>query len=216
MYIPTTSDFIHQTIQSMLMSGELKPGEKINIDELSRTFNISKTPIREVLKKLEQEGLLNYYPRVGWEVKKLSKEKYFDAVELQELLEGYICLNISEYISNIDFEKLEKVNSEIAKVISNKEYENILELNEKFHLLIYDAYPNMQLLDNLQSVWNGIRMHRNIMVSTPDFVNNIIEEHSSIISALKNRDINVLVVSIKQHFKSGRDAIYKYYQSLEQ
>lgn len=215
MYIPTTSDFIHQTIKSMLMSGELKPGEKVNIDELARTFNISKTPIREVLKKFEQEGLMSYYPRVGWQVKKLSKEQYFYAVEVQELLEEYICKNITKYILNIDLDELEKANIEISKAINNKDYNNILELNEKFHLIIYDEYPNMQLLDNLQSVWNSIRMQRNTMVRTPDFVQNITKEHNSIINALKKSDINALVVANKQHFESWKQIINKYYQNSE-
>jgi hypothetical protein len=53
------------------------------------------------------------------------------------------------------------------------------------------------------------------MVSTPDFVDSMVKEHSSIIGALKNIDFNSLVVSVKQYFKSGRDTIYKYYQNLE-
>lgn len=197
------------------MSGELKPGEKVNIDELARTFNISKTPIREVLKKFEQEGLMSYYPRVGWQVKKLSKEQYFYAVEVQELLEEYICKNITKYILNIDLDELEQANIEISKAINNKDYNNILELNEKFHLIIYDEYPNMQLLDNLQSIWNSIRMQRNTMVRTPEFVHNIIKEHNSIINALKRGDVSALVEANRQHFESWKQIINKYYQNSE-
>lgn len=213
--IPTASDVVYQSIKSMLMSGELKPDEKINVDELSRILNISKTPVREVLKKFEQKGLLNYYPRVGWKVVKLSKEEYFDIVEIQELLETYICSNIAEYIPKIDFDELTEANNEIARAIANKQYESILELNEKFHLIIYDVYPNIKLLDHLQSVWNSIKIQRNTMVKTDGFVQNIVKEHEEIINSLKDKDINRLLKANRKHFTSGRIVINNYYDELE-
>lgn len=215
MYIPTTSDFLHQRIHSMLISGEFKPGEKLNIDELSRTFNISKTPIREVLKSFEKEGLLNYYPRIGWEVKKMNKEQYFNVIELQELLEIYLCQNIADYIKDINFDQLEAINNEIDEVIRNKEFHRILELNEKFHLIIYDAYPNMEILDTLQNVWNSIRIQRNIMVNAPDFIKGIIDEHKELIEALKNNNIEALVMACRKHFNSGKVSLKKYFDGIE-
>lgn len=215
MIIPTTSDLIYQEIQSMLMSGELKPDDKINVDELSRIFNISKTPIREVLKKFEQEGLIIYQPRIGWRVKKFSREQYFNAVEIQELIEEYICSNIEGYISNINFDELYKANNEIAEAINNKEYEKILDLNEKFHLIIYDAYPNTQLLDNLKSIWDSIKIQRNAMVKTPAFFQNITLEHNGIINALKNKKFDALLEACKQHFNSGKEVINEYFEEIE-
>lgn len=215
MYIPTTSDFLHQRIQSMLISGEFKPGEKLNVDELSRTFNISKTPIREVLKSFEQEGLLNYYPRVGWEVKKMNKEQYFNVVELQELLEIYLCQNIADYIKDINFDQLEAINNEIDEVIKNKEFHKLLELNEKFHLVIYDVYPNMKILDTLQNIWNSVRIQRNIMVTAPDFIKAIMDEHNEIIVSLKSNNSEALVKACRKHFNSGKVSLNKYFDEIE-
>jgi DNA-binding GntR family transcriptional regulator len=199
----------------MLISGEFKPGEKLNIDELSRTFNISKTPIREVLKSFEQEGLLNYYPRVGWEVKKMNKEQYFNVVELQELLEIYLCQNIADYIKDINFDQLEAINNEIDEVIKNKEFHKLLELNEKFHLVIYDVYPNMKILDTLQNIWNSVRIQRNIMVTAPDFIKAIMDEHNEIIASLKSNNSEALVKACRKHFNSGKVSLNKYFDEIE-
>lgn len=208
MYIPTIADVAYEKIQSLMLCRGLNPGDKVNIDELSKQLDISKTPIRESLKKLEQEGLMVYVPRVGWRVSKLSNKEYMYLIEAQEMIEIYLSIGVADHIDSIDFDELERINNNIRVIIEAKQYDNILNENEKFHMAIYEAYPNPHLHEMLRNIWNNIKLQRNIMVTTPVFIEKVVEEHKAIIASLETADKKMIEKAVRQHFITGNEAFY--------
>jgi len=205
--IPTISEIVVENLRKEIVKGKLRPDAKLNIDSLARKFNISKTPIRESLKKLESEGLLVFVPRSGWKVSRLSKKEFLDLCEIQEILEVNLSIKIIKYIDLINFTELEKINCEIDNYIKDGKYDLIFDANQTFHTKIYEVYPNSQILKFLNQIWNKINRQRHLMLTSRKFLTTIVKEHEEIIQALQEKNVNKLETCMHQHFRTGIMAI---------
>ncbi|MDO5563374.1 MAG: GntR family transcriptional regulator, partial [Synergistaceae bacterium] len=104
--VPTLSELAYQSIKDQILACKIRPGEKINIDKYAVTLGISATPIREALSKLQQEGLVQYVPRTGWKISKISQHEFQDLREVKALMEITISLRALPYIKSKDIPKL--------------------------------------------------------------------------------------------------------------
>jgi len=211
--IPNISKIIVDNLRKEIIKGKLRPGAKINVDNLVSQFKISKTPIRESLKILEAEGLLEFIPRSGWKVSKLSKKEFLDLCEIQEILEVYLSVQVVNYVDLINFDELEQINSRIKHYIEMEEIYHVFYYNQSFHTNIYKVYPNSQILKYLYQIWNKINRQRNLMVTSGKFLNKIVSEHEDIIQSLKEKNVEKIEKNMHQHFNTGRMALYEDFNS---
>lgn len=208
MKVPTIADLALEEIREMILSGQFKPGEKVNIDKLSRALSISKTPIREALKELGREGLLSYQAREGWSVASHSPEEFSQLEELQQVLRSYIGSNIYKFVDNLDFEELENINDNIIHFVNTKQYDRAFLENDKFHMKIYGAYPNKIILEQLRQVNNAIGLQRRFILKEciekdPKFyLDNLKKQHKEILDSLKSKNAERIKASFDHHFKT--------------
>ena len=85
--VPTLGELAYESIKAQILSCRILPGEKINIDQYSAELGVSTTPVREALSKLQKEGLVQYVPRMGWKISKISKQEFRKLQEVKSLLE---------------------------------------------------------------------------------------------------------------------------------
>jgi len=188
--------------------GRFSPGEKINIDQLSRELSISKTPIREALKELGREGLLSYQAREGWSVASHSPEEFSQLEELQQILRSHISTHIYKFVDNLDFNELENINENIIHFVNTKQYDRAFMENDKFHMKIYGAYPNKIILEELRQVNNAIGLQRRFILKKciekdPKFyLDNLKKQHAEILDSLKSRNAERIKASFENHFST--------------
>jgi DNA-binding GntR family transcriptional regulator len=205
----TMSDRAAEKIRTMILNGDLKPGGKINIDKLSRESDFSKTPIREALNKLIAEGLVAYTPRVGYTVYLLSLKEYFQLYELQEMLEVHLTLRMLQFVDSIDFDKLEEANLKIQESMATGNTALVQVYNDRFHMGIYQNYPNPKLIEELQQIWAKVKIQRHMMYRSTVFLGTVLQEHRDIANGLKNGDPAKLELAVRKHFRSGGEALLK-------
>lgn len=216
----TITEEVEKNIRILIVDEKLLPGEKINVDFLSREFGTSKVPIREALKSLEKEELVVYKPMTGWRVAEISLQNFKETLEIQSLLEVYIA---SKIISQIDYSdifhkniliKMEKINVDFYEKAKSKEYNRALELNVLFHTNYYSLYNNKSLGYYLNILWNRDLQCRRITTIAENFIEQFYCEHKAIIKAIKDKNTKYLIKNVSNHFEtviSSADLLYKNY-----
>lgn len=198
---------VEEQIKKMLFSGELHPNDHINIDTLAKACKCSKTPIREALKKIAAENLLVYEPKIGYRINSFTIQEYLKRFELQELIEVYLIREICKINKYVDFDKLYKINDNIKKLILLNNVLLASEENEVFHATLYENYRNDYIVTKIKQLWTEVRIQRNIMYTSAQFRDSIASEHEAILKALSDGDSNAAEEAMRQHYKSGKDAV---------
>lgn len=209
--ILTLSGIAYNNIKEHILSGEIRPGERVNLDKLASTLGMSATPVREALTKLQQEGLIYYVAHSGWRVTKLSRGNFLKYRELQFLLEKTLASRALSYVDENIINDMKASNERMRKAINNL-HNDVVELgkiiqeenDEYFHMVFYRAYHNEPMIRVLQNVWDTIKYQRIVMLSSPMFFKICCSDHDGIIEALENKDLFALEEAMNVHFINGK------------
>jgi len=203
--IPTMTEVVMHEIEERIMEGKYTPGQKLNVDELSRNYNVSKTPVREALGRLARRGLVESRPRIGWRVTIFSQAEFFQFQEIKHILRNYLASKLADYVSEINFKKIEAMNSNMHHFTETGQLGRLLEENDKFHMEIFSVYPNKALLEYLDEVDRTIRFQRIYMLEqkrldekTP-LITHAAQEHEVIIEALKTGNREKIIEAFEKH-----------------
>lgn len=192
-------DVVFNTLRNAILKGELAPGERLMEMHLAEQLGVSRTPIREAIRKLELEGLVVMTPRKGAVVASITEEDLRDVLEVRKVLEQLAvelaCVNITEE----EMAKLKGAMEEFRKAIHVNDAVDIASKDEKFHDIIYHATRNNRLIQILNNLREQMYRYRFEYVKDEKVRNDLIEEHIKIISALENKDIEDGKAAIKQH-----------------
>jgi DNA-binding GntR family transcriptional regulator len=217
MEIQSVGEIICSEIRRRILEGFYPSGARLNADDLARTLETSKTPVREALGRLENEGLVVFKPRVGWSVSALTVEEFVDFLEIQCALRFFISDNLSPYIDKLDFGRLEALNKEMRQRLDGQNYFRIIQQNDLFHMEIFSVHPNKAMLRRLNELDGLIRLQRvrffeQERAYSPSIAENAYTQHQSILEKLKSRDADAISQVSRDHFAS----IVAAYQHLSQ
>jgi DNA-binding GntR family transcriptional regulator len=213
--IQSVGELICNEMRRRILEGLYSSGERLNVDELARTLDTSKTPVREALGRLESEGLVAFKPRVGWSVNALTVEEFTDFLEIQCALRFFISDNLLPYLDRLDFGRLEFINEELQKSLEGRDYFRIVEQNDLFHMTIFSIHGNKIMVQRLRELDGLIRLQRVRFFEQeraffPTIAENAFIQHQNILEKLKSRDAEAISRVSREHFTS----IVKAYQHL--
>jgi DNA-binding GntR family transcriptional regulator len=195
---PNLYEQVYLSIKEYIIQGEFQPGEKLKETKLSEMLNASRTPIRDALRKLEQEGLVTCYPSQGAEVTTLSKETIANLYACRSVLEG---LATKMAILNMTADKFNILEESIvlARLYHDKgDPKKVVDKNTLFHDTILQASQNPPLIQMMDNIRTQILRYRTI-TSTIGFRPTFLEEHWEIHTAMMNRDEDAAESLMKQH-----------------
>jgi DNA-binding GntR family transcriptional regulator len=185
--LPTQSRLAYQKIRQTIISGDLKPGDIINIDELCQRFNTSKTPTREALVVLTHEQFLESLPRIGYMVTKPSIRDVKEMFYVRTILEVDAIGLAVDYITDEDIKALERNNLSEKQIVSNYVSHIIqpeaFQLNQEFHMTIARASGNAILSSLIQQQLEMVER----ALSLDPFITDS-SQHEEILSSLMQRD----------------------------
>ena len=130
------TEVVYDYLKRGIISGKFMAGEKLIVKDISRELNVSFTPVREAINRLEAQGLISITPHVGANVEKIDGNKIEEIYIIRSELESLATRLASKHIKKYDFNKLEKILKEQERSIQSKNYERIGEINKQFHLAI--------------------------------------------------------------------------------
>lgn len=179
---------VFHTIRENILSGKYKCDEELKEKTLGDELGVSRTPVREALRQLELEGLVRIIPNRGAFVEGITKEDVKDIYEIRARLEGLCTKWAADRITKEQIAELEE-NIFLVEFHAKKEnYAQILELDNKFHEVLYEASGSKMLKHELSAFHHYVERVRKITLSMPDRVVKSNDEHKKIVEALKQHN----------------------------
>lgn len=197
-YLPLR-DVVFNTLRRAILRGELTPGQRLMEIQLADQMGVSRTPVREAIRKLELEGLVVMIPRKGAEVAHISGKNLRDVLEVRRALEELAGELACERMSEEEFELLEQANHRFASVIGSDDITIIAQADEEFHALIYQATDNDRLVQMVNHLREQMYRYRIEHIKDKSQRKILVKEHQEIINALTGRDVIMTRKSIRNH-----------------
>ncbi|MDE6312884.1 MAG: GntR family transcriptional regulator [Lachnospiraceae bacterium] len=212
-YLPLR-DVVFHTLRQAILKGELKPGERLMEIQLAQRLGVSRTPIREAIRKLELEGLVLMIPRKGAEVAKLTEKSMQDVLEVRRALEELAIQLACGRITKEEVQELENKKREFKEIIGGQEVVAMAEADEAFHTVIYKATKNEKLIYILNNLREQMYRYRVEYLKDKSIHPTILQEHEEIVNAVRRRDGKGAVQAISTHIDNQQEAIRKYIQGI--
>ncbi len=198
------TDEIADIIRDRILKGEYKIGEKIKETQIASELKVSRTPIREAFKQLENEGLIDYIPNRGCFAKGFTKQDIEDIYAVRKALE-ILCVEWA--VSRITEEQIQNLQDQCDLMefyTVRQDEKKVLEINTGFHDIIYNATGSRFMAQVLRSYKEYIDQTRKALYYEPDYLDEILEEHRSILTAIKNRDAEEGKSAMSRHLDGSK------------
>ena len=207
-YLPLR-DVVFETLRQKILKGELKPGERLIEVALAQRLGVSRTPVREAIHKLEQEGLVVMAPRKGAQVATISAQSVRDVLEVRKAME---CLAVCLAISRITPQEriaLRQAEEAFAAASRGNDLRLIAQKDEEFHKVIYMATKNPKLDMLLNNLREQMYRYRLEYVKDARAHSILISEHNDIIDKLSKKDEENTKIVIRQHITNQEKGIIR-------
>ena len=210
-YLPLR-DVVFKTLRQAILKGELEPGERLMEIQLAERLGVSRTPIREAIRKLELEGLVLMIPRKGAEVAKISESNLRDVLEVRRSLEELAIDLACQRITAEELESLNKAEVDFKAAIGNGDAMQIAQTDEQFHEIIYNSTKNQKLVQILNNLREQMYRYRMEYLKDRQSHSLLVKEHEEIVQGLTERDADRALRVTNSHIERQRDYIIQQLQ----
>jgi DNA-binding GntR family transcriptional regulator len=186
-------------LRSLIVSGTLRPGQRVNQDALAEQMGLSVAPVREALRALEQEGQVTYLPRRGYFVTELKIEDLEEIYALRALLEERAARSVLPRLGKAEIERLARAAKECEAAADLGDVARELDANRSFHFLLLagDAHPHLMRLIRL--LWDSTEAYRALYYNSPAERRHANAAHARILRAARAGDADRLVAEMDAH-----------------
>ena len=197
-YLPLR-DVVFNTLRQAILKGELEPGERLMEIQLAERLGVSRTPIREAIRKLELEGLVLMIPRKGAEVAKISARSLRDVLEVRRALEELAIELACQRMSEEEVGNLQKAQEDFKKAIAEGDAMKIAETDEHFHDVIYEGTQNAKLIQMLNNLREQMYRYRLEYIKDEDKRKILVLEHEKILKTVRERKVAEAKEAVREH-----------------
>lgn len=196
---------IADRLRSDIVKGVYEDGERLVEPKLAEMLGISRTPIREALRQLENEGFVEIVPRKGAVVKELTLKDIDDLYAIKANLEGLAARQATEHITDKDIVKLDQINKKFYKISLSKRdiVEEYLKFNFDFHNMFIILSKNEKLIEILEGLDKNFQRLKTILVSKSERAAEAKKEHDKIIKAFATKDPDLAEKTVRWHIENS-------------
>lgn len=202
-------DVIFESLRKAIVSGDIKPGERLMEVSLADQMGVSRTPVREAIRRLEAEGLVTMIPRKGTHVSELSVKDIMDVLEVRAVLDKLATDLASKRIQSAQLKALESVHKQYIASVEKDNVEGAIKKDVEFHDIIYAASGNPRLVTVAASLREHIYRFRVMYMSGNLIAENVLNEHNEILQALREAQNNVASNLAEKHIRNQMETIIK-------
>lgn len=198
------SDQVFEHLESDILSGKYQRGEIITEMQLCSELGVSRTPVREALRRLFQEHLIEDTPK-GTMVLGITPKDYRDMSEIRLRIEE---LAVRGFVQNADSDSLKALKEAVdfqEFYLSREDVDQLKALDGRFHEVIYSGCGSMILKDTLLPLHKKIQQYRRNALRTPDRAAHSVREHREILEAIRDRNADLAAERMEQHILNAMD-----------
>lgn len=200
-YMPLR-DVVFKALREAIITGELKPGERLMEIKLAKELGVSRTPVREAIRKLELEGLVIMTARKGAEVAPINEKDLMEVLEIRKNLEGLACELAADNATRANIKQFKELNALIEEAVNKEDIEEITKRDVDFHEAIYAITNNRRLIQMLHQLKEHIFRYRLEYIKDMKNKGAIVEEHNRIITAIEKNDTKNAKKEIEKHIET--------------
>jgi len=202
-------EVIFNTIREAIILGELKPGERLMEVQLAEKMGVSRTPVREAIRKLELEGLVEMLPRKGAHVADLSVKDIMDVLEIRATLDGLASSLSASRITEEEIKELRHLLQQFENYIEKGSTQGVIKKDVEFHDIIYRSSRNEKLIQISNNLREQVQRFRVIYIKDYGSSRELVKEHADILNAIANRDCEAAMKFAQRHIKNQEETIIR-------
>lgn len=200
-------EVVFHTLQHAILRGEMKPGERLLEIPLAAKLGVSRTPVREAIRKLEQEGLVRMIPRKGAEVAGITEKDMRDVLEIRRALEELAVKLACEHITEEDKQTLCAAQDKFAQALKSGDVMKIAGMDVEFHDVIYHAAGNRKLIRLLNNIREQMYRYRMEYLKEEATYPGLLKEHYELVEAVCSRQKERAAGIISRHIEKQVDFV---------
>lgn len=208
------AEIAYDFIKERILEGVYYPSQKLIENDLSLEIGVSRNTVKKALLKLEQENLIVMENNKGATIKAFTLDEINNYLKIREALEGLITADAAANITDADVVELEKIVEQMRNDLAQQNFDAYSQGNLKFHEIIYKASNNQQAVDLVKIIKQQLKRLQFKTILVPGRNENSFKEHSDILSALRNREVELSEYLMKKHVRNVRETILQNYKVL--
>lgn len=197
-------EIVFETLREAIITGVLKPGERLMEVQLAEEMGVSRTPVREAIRKLELENFVVMVPRKGAYVADISTKDIVDVYEIRAALESLAAGLAAERITDEELEELQRI---LVQNAESQSLEDLIAVDTKFHDVLYRASRNERLVQIISNLREQIQRFRSTTLASPGRIKNTLEEHKKIVDAVSERNILLAQQLAQEHIDNAENSM---------
>ncbi|MEW6623738.1 MAG: GntR family transcriptional regulator [Bacillota bacterium] len=200
-------DIVFEALKDAIVKGQLKPGERLMEQQIAEELGVSRTPVREAIRKLELEGFIIMIPRRGAYVSDVSLKDVAQVFEVRAAMESLAAGLAAQRITDEQMEDLERKFVEAKAALENSDLEMAIRFDSEFHEIIYQASRNDRLVQILSNLREQIHRYRSASLAHPGRLKDTMEEHKNLLDAIYQRNVGLAEKLAKEHIENAENII---------
>lgn len=202
-------DVVFNTLRQAILTGELKPGERLMEIHLANKLGVSRTPIREAIRKLELEGLVTMIPRRGAEVAQITEKSMNDVLEIRRAMD-VLCVELAcERIGEEELAQLKVACENFEKMVKTPDVKKIALADVELHDIILQATGNDRLIQLVHNLSEQMYRYRYEYIKDFSQHERLVEEHRIIYESLVKKDKETACEAARTHIDNQKKAIIR-------
>ena len=202
-------DLVFNTLRQAILTGELKPGERLMEIHLADKLGVSRTPIREAIRKLELEGLVTMIPRRGAEVAQITEKSMSDVLEVRRTLEALCAERACDRISEEGLAALKDACGQFEQCVAGRDAQRIAQADVALHDIILQATGNQRLIQMVNNLAEQMYRYRFEYIKDSSQHERLVEEHKIIYQSILNKDKETAAAAARTHIDNQKKAIIR-------
>jgi DNA-binding GntR family transcriptional regulator len=200
-------EVVCETLRDAIRKGVLKPGERLMEIQLAEELGVSRTPVREAIRKLELEGYVIMMPRRGTYVANLSIRDVNEVFEIRTSLDSLASGLAAERITDEELERLQRLLVMIGEYIEENNMEKIVETDTEFHDILYQASRNTRLVGIIFNLREQLTRFRSTSMAYPGRLKETLEEHRHLVEAIAQGDALEAQRAAEEHMEKSEQTL---------
>lgn len=202
-------DLVFNTLRQAILTGELKPGERLMEIHLADKLGVSRTPIREAIRKLELEGLVTMIPRRGAEVAQITEKSMNDVLEIRRTLDALCAELACDRITEGGLRSLKESCDLFEQSVAGKDAKKIAQADVALHDIILQATGNQRLIQMVNNLAEQMYRYRFEYIKDSSQHQRLVEEHRIIYKSILEKDKDTAASAARTHIDNQKKAIIR-------
>jgi DNA-binding GntR family transcriptional regulator len=198
------TDLVRKELERIILSGELKAGERLNEQALATRLGVSRGPVREAARALERAGLVTTVINHGFFVRELSKEETEEIYDMRSLLFGFACARLATTLTQSQAQELEALARAMETAAEEADGQLYYTLNLQFHSTIFAASGHQRVAQSYTSLLNELHLARRRTLVSAQRMKQSSKEHRQLLAALKKGDALKARELAEKHIQGGK------------